>query len=110
MAKALSAQELSNARLCLEVLQAAQKGSRTSGWYRGEVRGKEAVGIATSALVGSGLVQPDGGPQAFRLTTKGKAFVSQQVKDWDKFLSTLDRPGNLEKAAKALQQTAASKK
>jgi len=110
MAKALSAQELSNARLSVEVLQAAQKGSRTPGWYRGEVRGKESVGIATSALVGNGLLQPEGSPQAFRLTTKGKAFVSQQVKDWQTFLAKLDRPGNLEKVAKALQQAAAGKK
>jgi hypothetical protein len=110
MAKELSAQELSAARQCVDVLQAAEKGARTPGWFRGEVRGKEAVGRATNALVGSGLVQPDGGPQAFRLTTKGKTFVSQQVKDWESFLAKLNRPGNLEKVAKALQQAAASKK
>ncbi len=68
------------------------------------------MGIAPSALIGSGLLQPDESPQAFRLTNKGKTFVTDQVKDWQTFLAKLDRPGNLEKAAKALQQAATAKK
>ena len=110
MAKELSAQELTTARLCVEVLHAVQNDTRTPGWYRGEVRGKEAVSTATTALERSGLIQPGSGAQVFRITTKGKAFVAEQVKDWQAFLAKLDRPGNVEKIAKALKQAATGQK
>ena len=35
---------------CLEVLQAVQTDSHTSGWYWGDVRGQAGVGVATNAL------------------------------------------------------------
>ncbi len=87
---------------CLHVLQAVQKEARTSGWYRGEVRGKEAIGAATAYLERKGLIQSAVGPQPFRLTRKGKEFIATQIKDWDTFVAKLNRPGTLEKFAKAL--------
>ena len=110
MPKELTAQDLAAARLCVEVLHAVQKDTRTSGWYRGEVRGKEAVGNATTALVRAGLVQPAVGSTPFRLTAKGKEFVTTQIKEWQTFLSKLDRPGNLEKIAKALKRASVTAK
>ena len=72
-----------------------------------KIRGKEAVGSATTALVRAGLVQPAVGSTPFRLTTKGKEFVTTQIKEWQTFLPKLDRPGNLEKIAKALKRASA---
>ena len=77
--------ELATALSCLQVLRAVQKDSRTSGWYRGEVRGKEAIGAATASLERKGLIQPAVGPQPFRPTKKGKEFITTQIKDWDIF-------------------------
>ncbi|HEV8716041.1 MAG TPA: hypothetical protein VGX03_24835 [Candidatus Binatia bacterium] len=95
-------QEVEMALYCLQVLRAVQKDSRTSGWYRGEVRGKEAIGVATATLVRKGLIQPAAGPQPFRLTKKGKDFIATQIKEWETFVAKLNRPGALEKFARAL--------
>ncbi len=86
----------------LEVLRAAQNDTRTSGWYLGEVRGKEAIGAATTSMLRKGLIQAGVGPQPFRLTPKGKEFIVSNVKDWDTFLAKITKPGIVEKVAKAL--------
>ena len=104
MAKGLTTQELDNARVCVEVLHAVQKGSKTPGWYRGEVRGKESVGIATTTLLQGGFIASANGATPFRLTTKGKEFVTSEVKEWDSFLAKIGRPATLEKVAKALRR------
>jgi predicted transcriptional regulator len=95
-------QEVEIALHCLQVLRAVQKDSRTSGWYRGEVRGKEAIGVATASLVRKGLIQPAAGPQPFRLTKKGKEFIAIQIKEWETFVAKLNHPGALEKFTRAL--------
>lgn len=102
MAKEPTTHELSTTLHCLQVLRAVQKDSRTSGWYRGEVRGKEAIGAATTSLERKGLIQPAAGPQPFRLTKKGKEFITTEIKDWDTVVAKLNRPGTLAKFAKAL--------
>ena len=102
MAQEPTVQELRRARQCVEVLRAVQKDTRTSGWYRGEVRGQEAIGTATVTLLEKGLIQTATGPQPFRLTASGKEFIATQIKDWEKFLPTLERPEVLAKVAKAL--------
>jgi len=66
------------------------------------VRGKEAIGAATTYLERKGLIQPAVGPQPFRLTKKGKEFIATQIKDWDTFVAKINRQGTLEKFAKAL--------
>jgi hypothetical protein len=106
MAKELTAQELGLALHSLQVLRAVQKDSRTSSWYRGEVRGKEEIGTATASLVRKGFIQPAAGPQPFRLTKKGKEFIATQIKEWETFVAKLNRPGALEKFAKALGREA----
>ena len=106
MAKELTAQELGMALHCLQVLRAMQKDSRTSGWYRGEVRGKEEIATATASLVRKGLIQPAVGPQPFRLTKKGKEFIADQIKEWETFVAKLNRPGALEKFARTLGRVA----
>jgi hypothetical protein len=102
MAKEPTTHELSTALSCLQVLRAVQKDSRTSGWYRGEVRGKEAIGMATAYLERKGLIHPAVGPQPFRLTKKGKEFITTQIKEWETFVVKLNRPGTLEKFTKVL--------
>jgi hypothetical protein len=97
-------QEIALALHCLQVLRAVQQDSRTSGWYRGEVRGKEAIGAATVTLERKGLIQSAGGLQPFRLTKQGKAFIATQIKEWEPFVARLQRPGALEKFAKALRR------
>jgi hypothetical protein len=86
----------------LEVLRAVHKDTRTPGWYRGEVRGQEAIGAATTFLLRKGLIRATLGPQPFRLTPKGKEFVESSIKDWDAFLAKMARQGVVEKVAKAL--------
>jgi hypothetical protein len=88
----------------LEVLRAVQKDTRTPGWYWGEVRGKEAIGAATTFLLRRGLIRAAVGPQPFLLTQKGKEFVGSQIKDWDAFLAKTARQGIVEKVAKALMR------
>jgi len=88
----------------LEVLRAAQKDTRTPGWYLGEVRGKEAIGAATTFLLRKGLIRSAVGPQPFRLTQKGKEFIGSNIKDWDAFLAKITRQGVVEKVAKALMR------
>jgi hypothetical protein len=102
MTKEPTMHELATALSCLQVLRAVQKDSRTSGWYRGEVRGKETIGAATAYLERKGLIQPAAGPQPFRLTKKGKEFMATHIKDWDMLVAKLNRPGTLERFAKAL--------
>ena len=102
MTKEPTVQELEMALHCVQVLRAVQKDTRTSGWYRGEVRGKEAIGTATASLERKGLIQPTVGPQPFRLTKKGKEFIATEIKEWETFVAKLNRPGTLEKFAKAL--------
>ncbi len=106
MTKEPTEQELEMALHCLQVLRAVQKDARTSGWYRGEVRGKEAVGAATASLVRKGLIHPAVGPQPFRLTKKGKEFIATQIKEWETFVAKLNRPGTVEKFTKALGRVA----
>ena len=106
MTKEPTVQELGTALHCLQVLQAVQKDARTSGWYRGEVRGKEAIGAATAYLVRKGLIQPAVGPQPFRLTKKGKEFIATQIKEWETVVAKLNRQGTLEKFTKALGRVA----
>lgn len=102
MSKELAAQEVRRALHCLEVLQSVQKGARTPGWYRGEVRGKEAIGTATDYLMRKNLIQSTDGLQPFRLTKKGKEFFATVIKDWKKFMETIDQPKVVERFAKAL--------
>ncbi|MGE0824614.1 MAG: hypothetical protein AB7G75_24115 [Candidatus Binatia bacterium] len=110
MAKELTVQEQANVRSCLEVLRAVQKNARTPGWFRGEVRGQEAVGVAVATLQRKGLIQAGSGPQPFRLSKTGKDFVAENIKDWDAFMAKSSRPSTLEKIAKALQRVSASGK
>jgi hypothetical protein len=89
---------------CLEVLDAVQKDSRTSGWYWGEVRGKAAVGAATGALWRRDLICSRVGPPPFQLTAKGEAFLKAHKKAWEAFLANTDRPATVEHFARALTQ------
>jgi len=89
---------------CLEVLQAVQTDTRTSGWYWGDVRGKSAVGAATGALLRRGLIHAVVGPPPFRLTPKGEEFLGTHRKDWEAFLANTDRQGAMEKLTHALGQ------
>jgi hypothetical protein len=91
MTKGLTVQERERARHCVEVLRAAAKDARTSGWYRGEVAGQEAIGRATELLLRKGLLQTAVGPQPFRLTVRGTTFIATQIKTWETFMSTLHR-------------------
>jgi hypothetical protein len=88
----------------LEVLRAVQKDTRTPGWYWGEVRGKEAIGAATTFLLRKALIRAAVGPQPFLLTQKGKEFIGSHIKDWDVFRAKMTRPGIVEKVAKALMR------
>ena len=68
-----------------------------------------ASGIFQSRSIGfalerKGLIHPAVGPQPFRLTKKGKEFITTESKDWDTFLAKLNRPGTLERFAKALKR------
>ena len=90
---------------CLEVLHAVQTDSRTSGWYWGDVRGKGAVGAATTALWRRDLICPRVGPPPFRLTPTGEAFLKTHKKAWEAFLTNTDHHQTLEHFAHALQQT-----
>lgn len=89
---------------CLEVLHATQADTRTSGWYWGDVRGKEAVGAATTALLHKGLIHAALGPPPFRLTAKGEAFLETHRRDWEAFLAQTDRRGTVARFAQALGQ------
>jgi hypothetical protein len=89
---------------CLEVLQAVQTDTRTSGWYWGDVRGKRTVGAATGALLNSGLIEAAVGPPPFQLTAKGKAFLGTHQGIWEAFLSNTDRQGAVESFARVLSQ------
>ncbi len=89
---------------CLEVFQAVQTDSRTSGWYWGDVRGKAAVADATTALWRKDLICSRVGPPPFRLTPKGEAFLKTHRKAWEAFLANTDRHETLEHFADALQQ------
>lgn len=87
---------------CLEVLQAVQEDTRTSGWYWGDVRGKQAVGAATAALLNKGLIHAVVGPPPFRLTPKGEEFIRIHLRDWEAFWAQTDRRGTVERFAQAL--------
>lgn len=89
---------------CLEVLEAVQTDSRTSGWYWGDVRGKAAVGAATGALWRKDLICSKVGASPFRLTTKGEAFLKTHKKPWEAFLADTDQPATVEHFAHALTQ------
>lgn len=102
MAKEPTVQELGTVLHCIEVLRAIRKGGRTPGWYWGEVRGKEIIGTATDVLLRGGLIESTVGSQPFRFTRKGKEFLAAHIKEWETFMTTLDRPGKLEKFARAL--------
>ena len=106
MAKKPLGQEAGKTKQYLEVLRAVQTDSRSSGWYRGEVRGKEAIGLATATLLRKGLIGPAAWPQPFRLTKQGKEFIALHIKDWDTLQAKLGRPGTIEKVAKALGRIA----
>jgi hypothetical protein len=92
-------------RHCLEVLQAVQTDSRTSGWYWGDVRGKAAVGAATTALWRRDLICSRVGPPPFQLTPKGEAFLKTHKKEWEAFLANPERHELVEHFSQALQQT-----
>jgi hypothetical protein len=89
---------------CLEVLDAVQTDSRTSGWYWGDVRGKAAVGAATTALWRRDLICSRVGPPPFKLTLKGEAFLKTHKKEWAEFLANADRHDVVEHFAQALRQ------
>ena len=93
-------------RQCLEVLRDALTDTRTSGWYRGEVRGKETIGAATDILLRKGLIHAAVGPRPFRLTKKGREFITAHIKDWKVLGAKLDQPGTIEKVTKALGRVA----
>src|SRR5215510_3655447 len=63
---------------CLEVLDAVQTDSRTSGWYWGDVRGRASIGAATTALWRRDLICSRVGPPPFQLTPKGEVFLKTQ--------------------------------
>jgi hypothetical protein len=106
MAKKPLVQDGSKTRHYLDVLRAVQKDTHSSGWYRGEVRGKEAIGAVTDALLRKGLIHAAVGPQPFRLTKKGKEFIAAHIKDWDALMAKIDQPGTMEKMTKALGRVA----
>jgi hypothetical protein len=89
---------------CLEVLQAVQTDSRTSGWYWGDVRGKAAVGAATGALWRRDLICARVGPPPFRLTPRGEAFLKTHKTAWEAFLANRERSATVEHFARALTQ------
>jgi hypothetical protein len=89
---------------CLEVLQAVQADTRTSGWYWGDVRGKAAVGAATTVLWRRDLICSRVGPPPFRLTLKGEAFLKTHKKEWQTFLANTDRHEIVEHFARALRE------
>jgi hypothetical protein len=89
---------------CLEVLQAVQTDTRTSGWYWGDVRGKAAVGAATTVLWRRDLICSRVGPPPFRLTLKGEAFLKTHKKEWQTFLANTDRHEIVEHFARALRE------
>lgn len=89
---------------CLEVLQAVQTDSRTSGWYWGDVRGKAAVGAATGTLWRKDLICFRVGTSPFELTAKGEAFLKTHQTAWDAFLTNIDRPATVEHFARAFTQ------
>ncbi len=93
-------------RHCLEVFQAIQTDSRTSGWYWGDVRGKATVAEATTALWRKDLICSRVGPPPFRLTPKGETFLKTHKKAWEAFLVDADRLETLEHFATALKQVA----
>ena len=88
---------------CLEVLHAVQTDSRTSGWYWGDVRGKAAVGAATTALWRRDLICSRVGSPPFRLTPKGVAFLKTHKKAWETFLAETDRRATIAHFAHTLQ-------
>ena len=89
---------------CLEVLHAVQTDSRTSGWYWGDVRGKAAVGGATTALWRRDLICSRVGPPPFRLTPKGEAFLKTHKKEWEAFLANTEHHETVVHFAQALRQ------
>jgi hypothetical protein len=89
---------------CLEVFEAIQTDSRTSGWYWGEVRGKAGVARATAALCRKDLICPTVGPPPFRLTSKGEEFLRTHQTPWEAFLAHADRSAALAHFAEALAQ------
>src|SRR5215510_12264759 len=76
---------------CLEVLDAVQTDSRTSGWYWGDVRGRASIGAATTALWRRDLICSRVGPPPFQLTPKGEVFLKTHEKAWEAFLINTDR-------------------
>jgi len=68
------------------------------------VRGKEAIGAATTFLLRKGLIRAAVGPQPFRLTQKGKDFSWSNIKGWDVFLANITHQGVVEKVAKTLMR------
>ena len=90
---------------CLEVLHAVQTDSRTAGWYWGDVRGKAAVGAATTALWRRDLICTRVGPPPFELTPKGEAFLQTHKKEWEAFVANTARPETVAHFAQALRQT-----
>ena len=68
------------------------------------MRGKEAIGAATTFLLRKALIRAAVGPQPFLLTQKGKEFIGSHIKDWDVFLAKKTRQGTVEKVAKALMR------
>ena len=89
---------------CLEVLQAVQTDTRTSGWYWGDVRGKAGVGEATNALWRRNLICSGVGRPPFQLTPKGEAFLKTHKKAWQAFLDNTDGHETAEHFAQALKQ------
>ena len=89
---------------CLEVLEAVQTDSRTSGWYWGDVRGKAAVGGATGALWRKDLICSRVGASPFRLTPKGEEFLKTHRKAWQAFLDNTDHHETVQHFAHALRQ------
>jgi hypothetical protein len=89
---------------CLEVLEAVQTDSRTSGWYLGDVRGKAGVALATTALRRKDLICPHVGSSPFRLTIKGEEFLKTHETSWNAFLANADRTATINHFMEALIQ------
>ena len=89
---------------CLEVFQAVQTDSRTSGWYWGDVRGKADVGAATNALLRRDLICSREGPPPFAITAKGEAFLKTHEQAWEAFLAKTNQPTTIEHFARALTE------
>jgi hypothetical protein len=68
------------------------------------VRGKAAVGAATTALWRKDLICSRVGPPPFQLTPTGEAFLKTHQQEWAAFLADTERHDMVEYFAHALRR------